>query len=56
MQSTLFEKAGDLPPGVQEARDQGLQAVNDDFDSSSLYKRLKFSLVQCSIPQDLLPL
>lgn len=34
----------------------GLQAVNDGSDSSSLYKRLKFILVQGSIPQDPPPL
>lgn len=34
----------------------GLSAVNDGSDSSSLYKRLKFSLAQGSIPQDPLPL
>lgn len=34
----------------------GLQAVNDGSDSSSVYKRLKFSLAQGSIPQDPLPL
>lgn len=56
MQSTLFEKAGIYLLGFRRPRDQGLQAVNDDSDSSSLYKRLKFSLAQCSIPQDLLPL
>lgn len=57
VQSTLFEKAGIYLLGVQEAQGiQGLQAVNDDLTLSSLYKRLKFSLAQCSIPQDLLPL
>lgn len=56
VQSTLFEKAGIYLLGFRRPRDGGLQSVNDDSDSSSLYKRLKFSLARCSIPQDLLPL
>lgn len=56
MQTALFGKAGIYLLGFRRLRDQGLQAVNDHCDSSSLYKRLKFSLAQCSIPQDLLPL